>query len=190
MTTDRRLIILMWLVFVLYWAVSAASAKRSAGRRAWWRGPALRLGILFIGLYLQHIPVVKHALRHAQSYLNSSVLMGHIGVLLSAVGFGLAIYARVTIGRNWGMPMTRKENPELVTNGPYARIRHPIYTGILLAMLGTTIGVTIFWALPLVLFGVYFIFSARREEKLMIEQFPQQYPAYMQRTKMLVPFVL
>ena len=85
------------------------------------------------------------------------------------------------------MPMSTKENPELVTTGPYAFVRHPIYTGILLAMLGTAIGENVSWLLPLLLFGGYFIYSARREEELMLRQFPEQYPAYMRRTNMLVP---
>lgn len=88
------------------------------------------------------------------------------------------------------MPMSRKENPELVTTGPYVFVRHPIYGGIILAMLGSTIAGTAFWALPLVLFGAYFIYSARRDEKLMLAQFPQQYPAYRRRTMMMLPFVL
>jgi protein-S-isoprenylcysteine O-methyltransferase Ste14 len=88
------------------------------------------------------------------------------------------------------MPMSRKENPELVTSGPYAYVRHPIYTGMLIAMLGSAIGESAFWLIPLILFGLYFVHSARIEEKLMIEQFPEQYSRYMQRTKMLFPFIL
>jgi len=65
------------------------------------------------------------------------VLMGGVGVALCALGIGLAIWARTYLGRNWGMPMSRKENPELVTSGPYAYVRHPIYTGLLIAMLGS-----------------------------------------------------
>jgi protein-S-isoprenylcysteine O-methyltransferase Ste14 len=61
---------------------------------------------------------------------------------------------------------------------------------MLIAMLGSAIGESPFWSLPLVLFGIYFVYSARREEKLMMEQFPEQYRAYMKRTKMLVPFIL
>jgi protein-S-isoprenylcysteine O-methyltransferase Ste14 len=88
------------------------------------------------------------------------------------------------------MPMSRRENPELVTTGPYAFVRHPIYAGMLLSMLGSTIGESALWLVPLILFGAYFIHSARREEKRMLEQFPEQYPAYMERTKILLPFVL
>ena len=88
------------------------------------------------------------------------------------------------------MPMSRKENPELVTSGPYAYVRHPIYTGILIAMLGSAIGASAFWLIPLVLLGIYCVYSARREEKRMMEQFAEQYLQYMSRTKMLVPFLL
>jgi len=69
-------------------------------------------------------------------------------------------------------------------------VRHPIYSGIILAMLGSAIGESVIWALPLVLFAPYFLYSARREEELMREQFPAQYPDYMRRTKMIVPLVL
>jgi protein-S-isoprenylcysteine O-methyltransferase Ste14 len=62
------------------------------------------------------------------------------------------------------MPMSRKEQPELVTSGPYVFIRHPIYTGLILAMLGSALGVNIFWALMLIPVGAYFILSAGREE--------------------------
>ncbi len=79
---------------------------------------------------------------------------------------------------------------ELVTTGPYAFVRHPIYTGIFLAMLGSTIGLSIFWLLPLFLVGGYFIHCARQEEKLLLAQFPERYPAYKRRTKMFLPFVL
>lgn len=90
-------------------------------------------------------------------------------------------------GRNWGLPMSRKEQPELVTSGPYALIRHPIYTGLILAMLGSASAVNVLLALLLVPVGAYFIYSARREEAVMLQQFPEQYAAYMARTGMLAP---
>ena len=83
--------------------------------------------------------------------------------------------------------MSRKEQPELVTSGPYAHIRHPIYTGLGLAMLGSAIAVNIDWLLLLVLIGGYFIYSARREETVMLQQLPEQYSAYKARTGMFTP---
>jgi protein-S-isoprenylcysteine O-methyltransferase Ste14 len=190
MTIYTRLITVFWLVFIVYWAISAITAKRSFGQRAWRKEIGLRLLVIVSVLIALHFPGVRHALRNAQAHAASSMLMGLIGGVFCAFGLGLAIVARAYLGRNWGMPMSRKEHPELVTNGPYAFVRHPIYTGMLFAMFGSAMGASIFWVLPLILFGSYFIYSARREEKLMIEQFPEQYPAYMKRTKMLLPFVL
>jgi hypothetical protein len=63
----------------------------------------------------------------------------------------------------------------------------PIYTGLILAMLGSAIGVNIFWAVLLVPVGVYFILSARREETITLQIFPEQYAAYMAQTGMLAP---
>jgi protein-S-isoprenylcysteine O-methyltransferase Ste14 len=110
-----------------------------------------------------------------------------VSSFLGAGHFGLAISARWHLGRNWGMPMSRKEQPELITSGPYAYIRHPIYTGLILAMLGSAISVNISWALMLVPVGAYFGLSARREESAMLQLFPEQYAAYMARTGMLAP---
>jgi len=190
MTIFQWIIPALWLLFLVYWAVSAIGAKRSLGTSAWWKQSLLRGGIVVLTLAAIHFAGAGHALRAAQAYQARSVLLGAIGALLVLLGVGLAIFARVYLGRNWGMPMSRKAEPELVTRGPYAFVRHPIYTGIILAMVGSAIGESIIWALPLVLFAPYFIYSARREEELMREQFPAQYPDYMRRTKMIVPFVL
>jgi protein-S-isoprenylcysteine O-methyltransferase Ste14 len=87
------------------------------------------------------------------------------------------------------MPMTVKENPELVTSGPYAYVRHPIYTGVLLAIAGSLL-LAGPWALVAVMLpGAYFVWSARQEEKIMEKEFPSEYPAYKKRSKMLIPFV-
>jgi protein-S-isoprenylcysteine O-methyltransferase Ste14 len=190
MTIFQWIIPALWLLFLVYWAVSAIGAKRSLGTSAWWKQSLLRGGIVVLTLAAIHFAGAGHALRAAQAYQARSALLGAIGALLVLLGVGLAIFARVYLGRNWGMPMSRKAEPELVTRGPYAFVRHPIYTGIILAMVGSAIGESIIWALPLVLFAPYFIYSARREEELMREQFPAQYPDYMRRTKMIVPFVL
>jgi protein-S-isoprenylcysteine O-methyltransferase Ste14 len=191
MTVYDWLILAFWLMFIAYWAISAPGAKRTVGRRGWgWEG-GLRLSILVLVLLAFHVPAVHRALRNARlSAASFRLVAGPVGIALCALGIGLAIWARAHLGRNWGMPMSRKENPELVTAGPYRFVRHPIYGGILLAMLGSTIGASIVWLLPLVVSCAYFVFSARAEEKLMLEQFPAQYSAYRQRTKMMLPFML
>ena len=79
--------------------------------------------------------------------------------------------------------------PRLVTSGPYHLVRHPIYTGILLAGVGTAAALSWFWLILVALAGVYFVYSATVEERNMAKQFPETYPAYRRSTKMLVPFV-
>jgi protein-S-isoprenylcysteine O-methyltransferase Ste14 len=103
---------------------------------------------------------------------------------------GLAIWARVILGRNWGMPMTQRAEPELVTAGPYSLIRHPIYTGILLGMLGTALVTNLIGLGITLIVGVFFVYAARTEERNLIETFPAAYPEYRSHTKMLIPFVL
>ena len=190
MTIFRLIIPALWLVFAVYWGISALSAKRSLGITPWWRQSLLRGGIVILIVAAFHFTPARGLLRAVHAYQAHSILLGAIGAAVVLMGVGLAVYARIYIGRNWGMPMSRKEEPELVTGGPYAYVRHPIYTGIILAMLGSAIGESVLWVVLLIVFTPYFVYSARREEELMREQFPTQYPDYMQRTKMIVPFVL
>jgi protein-S-isoprenylcysteine O-methyltransferase Ste14 len=130
---------------------------------------------------------LRQLLAETQRHVSHSAVLGWIGVALCLLGFGLAINARRHLGRNWGLPMSRKDQPELVTSGPYALIRHPIYTGLSLAMLGSAMGVNVFGLLLLGPVGAYFIYSARREEAVMLQLFPEQYRAYKTRTGMLAP---
>ena len=190
MTIYRWLIVALWLGLGAYWAASAIGVKRNLSTRATWKEFGLRLLVGVLVLLVLAVPPVRHLLRELQADQTRSALLGISGLLLCAAGVGLMVTARIHLGRNWGMPVSRKQDPELITSGPYAHVRHPIYGGIMLAMLGTTIGASVFWAVPLVLFSVYFVYAARREEINMITQFPEQYPAYMRRTRMLLPLVL
>ncbi|MGB6548097.1 MAG: isoprenylcysteine carboxylmethyltransferase family protein [Xanthobacteraceae bacterium] len=191
MTTYDWIIAACWLVFVAVWAVMGVRATRPIGARNWRREGWLRIAaaaLLLLGLYL---PPVRHAIHGLRATVaGAGLLVGPLGAALCALGIGLAIWARLYLGRNWGLPMSRQADAELVTGGPYAYVRHPIYSGMLVAMLGSALGNSPFWLAALVPFGIYFVTSARREEKLMLEQFPQQYRDYMARTKMLVPFLV
>jgi protein-S-isoprenylcysteine O-methyltransferase Ste14 len=86
--------------------------------------------------------------------------------------------------------MTQKDEPELVTSGPYGLVRHPIYSGILVAGLGTAVALSWVWLAAVILPGIFFIYSATVEERYLTEQFPDEYPAYKRSTKMLVPYIL
>ena len=187
MSVYRSIIAGLWLLFVVYWAVAAVGAKRTTSGLMWRGGIGLRLLLILTIAVVVRSPSLRGFLAETQRSASHSSLLGWTGVALCVLGFGLAISARWHLGRNWGMPMSRKEQPELVTSGPYAFIRHPIYAGLILAMLGSAIGVNVSWALMLLPVGGYFIYSARREESLLLQQFPEQYAAYMARTGMLAP---
>lgn len=85
--------------------------------------------------------------------------------------------------------MSLKQGHELVTTGPYRVIRHPIYSGILTAMLGSGLVAGGFWLVLFVIAAAFFIFSAKTEEGLMTPQFPETYPEYKKSTHALIPFV-
>ena len=190
MSIFHWIIAALWLLFIVYWAIAAIRAKRTIKTKSWWMQVVLRGAIIVPVLIAFRMPAVRNAAVIAQPPMTSGIVWGIAGTVLVGLGIGLAILARAYLGRNWGTPMSRKENPELITGGPYAFIRHPIYSGIILAMFGSAIATSLLWLAPVLLLVAYFIYSARREEALMSEQFPQQYRAYMTRTKMLVPFLL
>jgi protein-S-isoprenylcysteine O-methyltransferase Ste14 len=175
----RTVIYIVWGAFWVYWLASAVGAKERAGSRRLGR----RLPIFVLAVVLARF-VPEHSLAI------HSVALQVIGVVLFAAGLGLAVWARVYLGRNWGMPMTEKAEPELVTAGPYRFVRHPIYSGILLGFAGTALATQAYWWIVFAVCILYFAYSARVEEGIMTSAFPTTYPSYRARTKMLIPFVL
>ena len=171
-----------WVAFWTYWLVAAFSMKR--GRLAWSLELRIRAVILVIAIALLRLGAFQN------NDLNSDPWRAGLGLALFAVGLGFAIWARIHIGRNWGTPMSQKDDPELVTSGPYQRVRHPIYSGILVAGVGTAVALSWAWLIAVALAGVYFVYSATIEERNLTEQFPDSYPVYRRSTKMLVPFIL
>jgi protein-S-isoprenylcysteine O-methyltransferase Ste14 len=172
-----------WAAFWLYWLLAATRMKR--GRPAWSRELRIRVVIVAVALVLVRLGVF-----HGSHGVDTDPLREALGLVLFGLGLAFAIWARVHIGRNWGTPMTRKNEPELVTSGPYRLVRHPIYSGILLAGVGTALALSWFWLVVLLLPAVYFVYAATVEERYLAKQFPEDYPAYKRSTKMLVPFVL
>jgi protein-S-isoprenylcysteine O-methyltransferase Ste14 len=180
-----------WIIFAIIWLVSAFGAKRNL-HVSWWRSGWLRV-ILIICVYLflrQEIYASFWTSHIREISLTTNPVVGGIGALLCIIGIGLAIWARLHIGTNWGMPMSLKENRELVTSGPYHYIRHPIYAGVMLALVGSALVVSPWLLLVFILYFLYFIYSATSEEKTLTKEFPEEYAAYKKHTKMLIPFIL
>ena len=175
-------ILVVWLGFWIYWLAASVGVK--AGQTRWTRFAGVRIGVILIVLLLLHVKAFKTRVATNDPWLEV------IGLAVFLSGLALAVWARVYLGRNWGMPMSQKVDPELVTTGPYRKVRHPIYSGIILAMIGTTIAVSLYWLVAVVVLGGYFIYSATVEERYMAERFPDTYLEYKRSTKMLIPFIL
>ncbi len=170
-----------WGAFWLYWLVAALSMKKA--RVAWSRELRIRAVIVVAAILLSRLGAFRAHGVHTDPWLAG------LGLGLFGLGLCFAIWARVHIGRNWGTPMMQKAEPELVTSGPYHLVSHPIYSGILVAGIGTAVALSWLWLTPVALAGVYFLYSATVEERDLAQQFPDDYPAYRRSTKMLVPFV-
>jgi protein-S-isoprenylcysteine O-methyltransferase Ste14 len=188
MILDDWLILACWLTLVAYWLIAAVGVKKNVRGHSWWRGVAIRIALGIALWLILRLPGFRPFLAFRRAVPADPAIAG-AGVALCASGIALSIWARWHLGRNWGMPMSLKEGHELVTAGPYRIVRHPIYTGILLAMIGSMVTGNLLWLVLFVLFGGYFVYSATVEEQLMLRQFPDRYPAYQKRTKMLIPFV-
>ena len=170
-----------WAAFWLYWLTAAFSVK--GGRVPWSRQLRIRAVIVVIVILLIRVGAFRG---HG---LNTDPWRAGLGLALFAAGLGFAVWARVHIGRNWGAPMTQKDEPELVTSGPYHLVRHPIYTGMLAAGVGTAVALSWNWLIAVVLAAIYFIYSATVEERYLRDQLPGTYAAYKRTTKMLLPFI-
>src|SRR5262249_978786 len=111
--------------------------------------------------------------------------------VLAVLGFLFTWWARIFLGRLWSGTVTRKEQHHLVDTGPYALVRHPIYTGIITATLATAmLRGTAFAFLGFALMTLRWCIKARLEENFLREQLgPEKYDAYARRVPMLVPFV-
>jgi protein-S-isoprenylcysteine O-methyltransferase Ste14 len=171
-----------WTLFLLFWLVTALSTKRSRG--TWSAGLGVRAAIAVAAVVLVRLGALRAAT------VDTDGIRGGLGLALVVSGLGLAVWARVHIGRNWGTPMSTKDEPELVTSGPYRRVRHPIYTGIVVAGTGTAIAFGWQWLIIVGLAGGYFVYAATVEERYLLGEFPDTYPPYRRATKMFVPFVV
>jgi protein-S-isoprenylcysteine O-methyltransferase Ste14 len=176
----KTAIAVAWIIFWVYWVASAFGVKE---------GRASRRRIPLNGLSALSVLLLLRVFRGGSLAVHSPVLEA-VGAVVFASGIALAIWARVHLGRNWGMPMTQKDEPELVTSGPYRFVRHPIYSGLLAGLLGTALVTNLIGLIIVAILGGYFYYSASVEEKNLIATFPTAYPAYRSSTKMLVPFVL
>jgi protein-S-isoprenylcysteine O-methyltransferase Ste14 len=186
-TVSHIVVPTLWLAWLLYWAISARNVKETR-----WREP--------LGSQLLHrVPIILAAILLAapgwlprplmRRFLSESGLFPALGVALLAAGLGFSVWARRHLGRNWSAQVVVKEDHALIRSGPYRHVRHPIYTGVLLAFLGTVVTIGEWRGLLAFLFAlVSFAVKSRAEEHRMQRIFPE-YQQYRRETAALIPFV-
>lgn len=183
-----RIIQICWILFLFVWVLTAPSSKRSIYREN--RAHRLRYWVLLAIAYFLLIRARQFPYPLKILVIPNTELSAWIGAVFCAIGVLFAVWARITLGRNWSGRITLKEDHELIVRGPYRIVRHPIYTGLLTMFIATAIaeghlGGLIAIALAFASFWI----KLNDEEALMLEHFPE-YRAYQQTAKRIIPFVL
>lgn len=175
----------VWGVVGALWLVLAFRTKRTVESR----GSMVRIVFLVVVFaVLVRAPFSQSALHH--SLWTSSGPVAFVGLTFVALGAIFAVWARLTIGTNWSGAVTLKENHELIRGGPYAIVRHPIYTALFTMGLGTIVEDGELYNLVLFVAAIlFFAVKIRSEERLMCDAFPDEYPEYRRTVKAVIPFV-
>lgn len=184
-------LLVLWLGWLVCWLVAARYVKPTR-RKEFWATRFLTIVFTLPAAVVLAIPAswLPGGLSWLSArFLPDAAIVYWLGLLIVITGIAFAVWARFYLGRNWSGTVTVKEDHELICSGPYAIVRHPIYTGLLIAILGTAV---VFgeWR-GLVAFGfltVAYLFKLRREERFMAESFPNVYPGYCARVPALIPF--
>src|SRR5690242_82265 len=185
-SSSRQWIDALWLLFGVYWLVSALKRKKTKQRESILQrfGYTLPLAVGFYLLY-QTQPLY---LWLRSRFLPAGPGSEWTGVVLTAAGITVAFWARWHLGTNWSGVVTLKEGHELIRTGPYGSIRHPIYTGILLALFGTAVNFGEVRALfAVVIAWLSFYIKARREESFLSQEFGPGFAKHKQHTGMFLP---
>lgn len=179
----------LWIVFLIVWLLAAVNVKRSVTIQSR-SSRAIQTLFLIPGCMLIFFRAFAGSVLGTR-LLPFSAGLPYAGLLLTIAGIAFAFWARFFLGRNWSSNVTLKQDHELICSGPYRIVRHPIYSGLLLALLGTALIVNALRAyLGVVLCAVGLHLKAAVEEEFMVRQFGGEYGRYRQRTKALIPFVL
>jgi protein-S-isoprenylcysteine O-methyltransferase Ste14 len=179
----------LWLVFIAVWIVMARGGKAVAERESVYSRLSHYLP-LALAIYLFAAPHVPLAVLNDR-FAPLALWPVQLGLALTFAGLAGAIWARMLLGGNWSSEVTLKRDHELIVAGPYRWVRHPIYTGVLLALAGTALALGE-WrgALAVLLAGIAYWRKLRIEEAVMRRQFGETYARYAERVPALIPFVL
>jgi protein-S-isoprenylcysteine O-methyltransferase Ste14 len=175
-----------WLVFLAYWSVSALKLKSIKRREP--RGERLIQLVFMVAAYFLMFNDQFSRGWLATRFAPASPSIGKFGVTVTVVGIAFAIWARWHLGENWSATVTLKEGHELISSGPYRYIRHPIYSGMLVAFVGTALALGEYRALISVgIVLVAFYTKAKKEERFLTQEFGEKFREHSRRTGMFLP---
>jgi protein-S-isoprenylcysteine O-methyltransferase Ste14 len=184
----HQLVVLLWMPVFLLWGMWASRSKPTVDSKSEGRSQAT-LWIVWIAWFL----MFSHGLRRpplGSRFISVSDFSAFLGLALTFIGLAFAVWARFAIGRNWSGLIELKKDHQLIRSGPYAIVRHPIYSGFMLATLGTAIAFGE-WSglLAFVMIVIALGYKATLEESALTEKFGAEYDEYRRRVKRLVPFI-
>jgi protein-S-isoprenylcysteine O-methyltransferase Ste14 len=179
----------VWIVFLLYWQIKAINTKTTQ-RLEPAASRILRVFIFLIVIVL--LSTTRIPLRWLYLELWPVGLWPFwLGAAVTVAGLLFAVSAREYLGGNWSRSVTIKQGHELITTGPYAVVRHPIYTGTLAGFLGMAIAISqVRGFVALFLVFLVFLIKLRMEEQWMRSQFGETYATYSRQTAALLPYLL
>ncbi|HZR55470.1 MAG TPA: isoprenylcysteine carboxylmethyltransferase family protein [Terriglobales bacterium] len=177
-----------WYAMLFYWAISSLKVKQARiPERFSSRSKHLLFMIAAVVLmFTGRLRIGPLALR----FVPENLQILYASIFITCLGVALAIWARYILGQYWSARVEVKVDHQLIASGPYAYVRHPIYTGILLAGIGTALYVGELRAiLAITLATVGFAIKAKQEESLMTSEFGNRYQEYRKATGFLIPRV-
>lgn len=180
-----------WLIVINYWLISSIGTKKVKAQESlfkrfihYWLPLIIATLLLGPGEWFGHTLLRENFVPHTN-------LVGTIGLLFSILGAFIACWSRYILGKNWSLAVQQKENHELIQNGLYKIVRHPIYTGLLLLFIGNTLIVGDYRGIVAVLLiFISFWYKLHKEEKLLKDTFGNLFIEYKNKTKALIPFIL
>jgi protein-S-isoprenylcysteine O-methyltransferase Ste14 len=177
------------ITFWTYWLVSAIQNRSAFKRKQSGRAmlPLIVTLVLIWGFISSQVSPGLTQLR----VIPDGIVPGLLGIVITVLGLGFAVWARIHLGRNWSSIPGIKVDHTLIRTGPYRFVRNPIYTGILFGYAGTAIVIGELWAFVLILYLLaVFLMKIHGEEKFLLEEFGEDYVRYRKEVKALIPYLL
>jgi protein-S-isoprenylcysteine O-methyltransferase Ste14 len=176
----------LWILFVAVWVISAIKRKQTKQRESIGQRLTYVLPIAIAWFILNGS--ILHSGVFRTRFLPDTLAIAWTGAIFTALGIAFAFWARFHLGSNWSGVVTLKEDHELIRTGPYRTVRHPIYSGILLALVGTAIAIgEVRAVIAVAIIWLSFYIKARREESLLATEFGPRFAEHQQHTGMFFP---